>query len=486
MSEWGSDGGGAGDADPLDGAGSGSGGEREKVTYEPEYVAAEDENIYDETCTRGIDFDKYYNVKVNVTGHQVPASVSSFEECDLDPRLVANIKKSKWEKPTPIQQHAIPIISNKRDLMGCAQTGSGKTGAFMIPIINQLLKDGCEAESIDEGAIKPQCLVVAPTRELVQQIQRDCVKLVNDTPLKAQYAVGGHAVRHQLDKLQDGCNILIATPGRLNDFVGKLKVSMEEIKYVVLDEADRMLDMGFKPMLEELAQKMGEKEERSTLMFSATFPDDVQTLGKEFLKDDYLFCAVGIVGGASETVTQQIVDCEYKERFDRMKDDYLEAVKDSGEKTLIFVETKRNADYFASKLCQLGFPTTSIHGDRAQQEREEALNSFKTGKTPILVATNVAARGLDIPNVAQVINYEMPKEVDEYVHRIGRTGRCGNKGKAISFYCDEKDSEMGPKLVQILTNAQQEIPAFLQGMEVGGGGDNAPAAGDDDDDDDGW
>jgi len=329
-------------------------------------------------------------------------------------------------------------------------------------------------------------LIVAPTRELVQQIQKDCVKLCKGTDVIAQYAVGGHAVRHQKDKLRDGCHILVATPGRLNDFVGKGHIKLDALRFLVLDEADRMLDMGFKDIIEGLAHKMPEKTERTTLMFSATFPDEVQTLGKDMMKDDYLFATIGVVGGAAESVTQTIIECERKDQLGKVIE-MLTEVKDTGEKTLIFVETKRQTDFVASKLTQKDFPATSIHGDRDQKLREEALATFKSGEHPVLVATNVAARGLDIPDVGHVINMEMPKDIDEYVHRIGRTGRCGHKGKATSFFDGEKNAEIAPKLVDILANAKQVVPDFLQ--EYADDGPSAAAGGGaaaDDDDDDGW
>lgn len=487
MSEWGSDNGDKDDVASLGGGSNASGEEkREPVTYEPDYKAVDDENLYEDTVTRGIDFEKYFNIPVNVSGTDPPAGIKSFEDFDLVEPVRENIKRCKWSKPTPIQTRSLPILAAKRDLMACAQTGSGKTGGFAIPIINQLIKDGCTSERDGDGPISPEALIVAPTRELVQQIQRDFVKLCKDTEVAAEYVVGGHAVRHQLCKLEDGCNILVATPGRLNDFVGKNKISLENLKFLVLDEADRMLDMGFKEILDQLAMKMPEKEERTTMMFSATFPDKVQDLGKEMLKEDYLFCTVGIVGGATETVEQHVINCPKSEQFDKMQE-MLEGVKDSGNRTLIFVETKRQTDFTASKLCQQGFPATSIHGDRQQMEREEALRTFKQGETPVLVATNVAARGLDIPGVTHVINMEMPKDIDEYVHRIGRTGRCGNKGKATSFFDEDRDSEMAPHLIKILSNANQQVPDFLQALA--GDGPSAAAGGGgaaDEEDDDGW
>lgn len=203
---------------------------------------------------------------------------------------------------------------------------------------------------------------------------------------------------------------------------------------------------------------------------------EVQSLGKDLLKEDYLFASVGVVGGAADSVTQTILQVDKKEIFKNVIS-IIEPSKETKEKFLIFVETKRQTDFYASKLCQMEYPATSIHGDRSQNLREEALRTFMSGETPILVATNVAARGLDIPNVSHVINVEMPKEIDEYVHRIGRSGRCGHKGKATSFYLEERDEELKAGLVQILSGAQQPVPDFLTGScdnavaEVGGGDD---------------
>ena len=367
--------------------------------------------------------------------------------------------------------------------MACAQTGSGKTGAYAIPIIHKLIEDGCEAEEGDAPLV-PECLVLAPTRELVQQIQKDFVKLCRGTSIACNYIVGGHAVKPQLERILGGTNVLVATPGRLNDFVGKNKIDLSSLKFLVLDEADRMLDMGFKGILDGMQDKLADKDERTTLMFSATFEAEVQELGKEMLKEDYLFIAIGIVGGACSTVAQTIISCEKKDKFDKLKE-ILEPAKENQERTLIFVETKRQTDYLASKLCQLEYPATSIHGDRDQRLRVQALADFKSGTAPILIATNVAARGIDIPNVKHVVNFELPKEIGEYVHRIGRTGRCGNRGKATSFFDPESDvdSTVKPALVKILSDAQQEVPDFLQGD---GGAVSAVQEVAAEDSDDGW
>merc|ERR1712025_182581 len=379
--------------------------------------------------------------------------------------------------PTPVQKNAIPIIMNGRDLMACAQTGSGKTAAFLLPIIHKLMEsdaDGCAGESTQ----CPQCVVITPTRELAIQIHNEARKFAQGSMIKSVVTYGGTSVNYQAVQLGKGCNILVATPGRLMDYVEKGRIGFKNLQYLVLDEADRMLDMGFMPDIQRCvtSPNMPDKGTRQTLMFSATFPDDIQT-AQEFLAEDYLFLTVGLVGGACSDVKQVFYEVAKFDKRSKLEELMQDAERDPKERTLIFVQTKKNADFLATYLSGEGLPTTSIHGDRLQREREEALFDFRTGDKPILVATAVAARGLDIPNVAHVINYDMPDDVDEYVHRIGRTGRVGNLGKATSFVDIEGDGDVMPKLVDMLTKVGVEVPEFLG--EGGAGGD---AGGDDDED----
>ena len=281
--------------------------------------------------------------------------------------------------------------------------------------------------------MNPSAVIVAPTRELAIQIKDEARKFAFGSMVRAVVAYGGTSTGFQMRQLFSGCHVLIATPGRLMDFVEKGKVTFQNVKYLVLDEADRMLDMGFMPKVREIvsAASMPAKGERQTLMFSATFPNEVQTLAAEFLADNYLFLSIGMVGCASQDVEQTILAVEKFKKRDKL----TEILKEAGtDRTLVFVETKRNADFIATYLSDQGFPTTSIHGDRLQREREQALADFKLGRMPVLVATAVAARGLDIKGVKHVINYDLPNQIDEYVHRIGRTGRVGNVGRATSFF----------------------------------------------------
>merc|ERR1719348_27368 len=332
----------------------------------------------------------------------------------------------------------------------------------------------------------PQSLIITPTRELAIQIYNEARKFAQGSNVKAVVAYGGTSTGYQARKLQQCCNILVATPGRLLDNVEKGRVSFKNLEFFVLDEADRMMDMGFMPEIQKCAEdpNMPEKGKRQTLMFSATFPDDIQTAAQDFL-NDYLFITVGIVGGACTDVEQLFHQVEKHDKREKLEELLNDPERDPKERTLIFVQTKKNTDFLATHLSQEGLPTTSIHGDRLQREREEALFDFRAGTRPILVATAVAARGLDIPKVAHVINYDLPDDVDEYVHRIGRTGRVGNVGKATSFFDAEQDADVAGPLVNMLVTAGVAVPDWLaeSGSGGGGGGGSGAAAGDDEDED---
>ncbi|CAG5055606.1 unnamed protein product [Parnassius apollo] len=449
-----------------DGGESNEGGEEEAkkppVTYVPPEPTENEQEIFSSTISSGINFDKFDCIAVKVSGENPPRPIESFESANLRKYVLNNILKSGYKKPTPIQKHAIPIIMSGRDLMGCAQTGSGKTAAFLLPIINVLLQD--ERELVVSPNAQPQVIIVSPTRELTLQIFNEARKFSHGSVLKVAVAYGGTAVRHQGDNISRGCHILVATPGRLHDFVDRKRVSFESVRFVVLDEADRMLDMGFMPTVEKMMEHptMVPSGERQTLMFSATFPEDIQHLAGRFL-NNYLFIAVGIVGGASTDVEQifhQVTKYEKQNMLKKLIED------NDGKRVLVFVETKRNADFIAAMLSEQQMLTSSIHGDRMQKEREEALYNFKSGRHCILVATAVAARGLDIKNVDIVVNYDLPKSIDEYVHRIGRTGRVGNRGMAVSFFDADQDVALTADLAKILRQADQPVPDFLQG---GGG-----------------
>ncbi|KAE9417681.1 hypothetical protein Angca_004278, partial [Angiostrongylus cantonensis] len=417
----------------------------------------------------GINFDKYEEIPVEATGEDVPAPISLFSELKLHPWIEENIQKSGYNRPTPVQKYSIPALNAGRDLMSCAQTGSGKTAAFLVPLINAILQDGPDAQhppTMSHGGRKkqyPSALVLSPTRELSLQIYNESRKFSYRTPIKSALLYGGREnYKEQINKLRLGCHILIATPGRLIDVMEQEYIGLKGCRYLVLDEADRMLDMGFEPQIRQIVDlsTMPRKGERVTAMFSATFPKDIQVLAQDFLMPNYVFLAVGRVGSTSENIMQKVV--VWVE--DHEKRSYLMDLLDAGGQnslTLVFVETKRGASDLSYYLQSAGYEVVAIHGDLKQFEREKHLDSFRSGATPVMVATAVAARGLDIPNVKHVINYDLPAEVDEYVHRIGRTGRVGNIGLATSFF-NEKNRNIARDLMDLIVEANQELPDWLE------------------------
>ncbi|WPK23184.1 hypothetical protein PUMCH_000412 [Australozyma saopauloensis] len=410
----------------------------------------------------GINFDNYDDIPVEATGDDVPEPITSFETPPLADLLVENIVLSRFTKPTPVQKYSVPIVAGGRDLMACAQTGSGKTGGFLFPVLSECYINGPaprpQTGHFTANMVFPTVLIMAPTRELVSQIYDEARKFCYRSWVRPGVAYGGVDIGQQIRTLQRGCDLLVAAPGRLTDLLERGKVSLQNVKYLVLDEADRMLDMGFEPQIRHIVQEcdMPDVQDRQTLMFSATFPRNIQMLARDFLKD-YIFLSVGRVGSTSSNITQKILLVEDDEKRSVILD-----LLNAGDKelTIVFTETKRMADYLADFLYDQGFPATAIHGNRTQYEREKALAAFKNGSAPILVATAVAARGLDIPNVQHVINYDLPNDIDDYVHRIGRTGRAGNVGVATSFF-NRNNRNIVKDMISLLAEADQEVPDFL-------------------------
>ncbi|XP_048397092.1 DEAD-box helicase 3 X-linked a isoform X2 [Stegostoma tigrinum] len=420
----------------------------------------------------GINFEKYDDIPVEATGANSPPHIETFQDVNMGEIIMGNIELSRYDRPTPVQKHAIPIIISKRDLMACAQTGSGKTAAFLLPILSQIyaegpgeaLKNAKAQDSSKYGRRKqyPIALVLAPTRELAVQIYDESRKFAYRSKVRPSVVYGGADIGQQIRDLERGCHLLVATPGRLVDMIERGKVGLDYCKYLVLDEADRMLDMGFEPQIRRIVEQdaMPPKDVRQTLMFSATFPKEIQILARDFL-DEYIFLAVGRVGSTSENITQKVVWVEEQDKRSFLLDLLNATGKDS--LTLVFVETKKGADSLEDFLYREGYACTSIHGDRSQRDREEALHQFRSGRCPILVATAVAARGLDISNVKHVINFDLPSDIEEYVHRIGRTGRVGNLGLATSFF-NEKNSNITKDLLDLLVEAKQEVPSWLENL----------------------
>ena len=422
----------------------------------------------------GINFANYDDIPVEASGHDVPEPTTQFTNPPLDDHLLSNIRLASYLTPTPVQKYSIPIVMGGRDLMACAQTGSGKTGGFLFPILSQAFINGPSNAPQQGGGMGyrsrkayPTSLILAPTRELVSQIYDEARKFAYRSWVKPCVVYGGADIGTQLRAMEKGCDLLVATPGRLVDLIERGRISLANIKYLVLDEADRMLDMGFEPQIRRIVEgeDMPPTQGRQTLMFSATFPRDIQMLARDFLKD-YVFLSVGRVGSTSENITQKV---EYVEDADK-RSVLLDILHTHGAGlTLIFVETKRMADSLSDFLINQNFPATSIHGDRTQRERERALEMFRNGRCPILVATAVAARGLDIPNVTHVVNYDLPTDIDDYVHRIGRTGRAGNTGLSTAFF-NRGNRGVVRDLLELLKEAHQEVPAFLENIAREGAG----------------
>mmetsp|Transcript_14995 Transcript_14995/g.27789 ORF Transcript_14995/g.27789 Transcript_14995/m.27789 type:complete len:671 (-) Transcript_14995:137-2149(-) len=416
--------------------------------------------------TDGIDFDKHDAIPVQITGNDVAGIVpiKRFSEAKLTDALFENLRRCGYERPTPVQKHSIPIVVSGRDLMACAQTGSGKTCGFMVPCLESLLRSGPPPAAGGARRPKPMpcALVLAPTRELAAQIYKETLKFAYATGIRSCIIYGGADMQQQRQELNRGCDVLIATPGRLTDMADRGSVSLELIQFFILDEADRMLDMGFEPQVRQIVEKLGmgknSRFPRQSMMFSATFAKEVQLMAQDFL-NDYVFITVGRVGSASEDVSQKVVFAQdVTQKVHQLEKAIKEYLPKDG-LAVVFVETKKSADELEMKLYDSGVAVTAIHGDRSQDQREEALQAFKSGANPVLVATDVAARGLDIPNVSLVVNFDMPKQLDDYVHRIGRTGRAGRKGTAVALV-NERCYYLSD-LHHLLTEAKQDVPEWF-------------------------
>ena len=422
----------------------------------------------------GIAFDKYDDIPVERTGNDVediPVLNSFAEIFDIFamPEFVQrNVALLKYSRPTPVQKYALATGLVGRDMAVCSQTGSGKSASFLMPTVS-ILDSSLGLENAKEtyiGAASPRAVILAPTRELCSQIFNEALKFTHRSDFRVIQIYGGVDAKAQLTQLTRGVDILVATPGRLIDFIDRGVMSMSKVQILVLDEADRMLDMGFEPQIRTIVEQRDMPSQRQTMMFSATFPKEIQQLASDFLYN-YVWVCVGRVGGAAETVEQQLKQVKEAEKPDAL----LSILRDHPDDlTLVFVARKRTASW----LCQYMWrnqikDTAEIHGDLSQSERERSLSMFRSRKCRILVATDVAARGLDIPCVNLVINYDLPMNIDDYVHRIGRTGRIGHQGKAIGFYVSAKDDPVNnsgnilKELVELLENtAASTVPEFLQ------------------------
>lgn len=352
----------------------------------------------------------------------------TFNDLNLIEPILRALKTEGYTTPTPIQEQAIPIVLQRRDLLGCAQTGTGKTAAFSIPILQLLYQD--KQQHKEQKTIK--ALILTPTRELAIQINESLAAYGRHTGLKHLVIFGGVSQNPQVDALKRGVDILVATPGRLLDLMQQRFISLEHIKMLVLDEADRMLDMGFVNDVKKIIAKVPAK--RQTLFFSATMPKEIQSLADNMLTNPEKV-EVAPVSSTAETIQQELY---YVQKSDK-RDLLSHILKDKNIKSvLVFTRTKHGADKVVKDLHKLKITAEAIHGNKSQNARQRALTNFKNRDTRVLIATDIAARGIDIDELAYVINYEIPNIPETYVHRIGRTGRAGAEGIAYSF-CDAEE-----------------------------------------------
>lgn len=388
---------------------------------------------------------------IKVSGIAPPHPVSSFGHFGFDDKLLGAVRKSEYTKPTPIQAQGIPVAMSGRDMIGVAKTGSGKTAAFLWPMLIHIMHQ----RELKKGE-GPIGLVLAPTRELSQQIYHEAKRFGKVYNINVVCAYGGGSMWEQTKACQEGAEIVVATPGRLIDLVKKKVIDLQRVTYLVYDEADRMFDMGFEPQVRSIAKNV--RPDRQTLLFSATFRKRIEKLARDILADP-VRVVQGEVGEANEDVTQIVEVLPLGPAKWTWLSRRLVGFTSEGS-VLIFVTRKSNSMELATNLKNKDMELGLMHGDMTQGERNEIISSFKKKDFPILVATDVAARGLDIPHIKTVINYDVARDIDTHTHRIGRTGRAGTKGYAYTLIT-EKDKEFAPLLVRNLEGANQTVPKPL-------------------------
>lgn len=357
----------------------------------------------------------------------------SFEKFKLHPKIAAGVEALGYKVPTPIQSQAIPPIMEGRDLMGLAQTGTGKTAAFVLPILQRLMRGS-------RGHVR--ALIIAPTRELSEQTHQAIVQLGRRTNLRSAPIYGGVSIHGQINKLRNNVEIISGCPGRVLDHINRGTVDLSHVEVLVIDEADHMFDMGFLPDVRKIVKHL--PTQRQTLLFSATMPDDIRSLA-----NDLLINPVNVKIGHTapvETVTHKFYPVQMSAKTDLLKDILNKTEMDS---VLVFTRTKSRAKSVALQLDKSGYKVTSLHGNLTQQKRQHALDGFRDGRYEIMVATDIAARGIDVTRISHVINYDMPSTADAYTHRIGRTGRASKTGDAFTFVTGE-DRGLAQSLARVL------------------------------------
>ncbi|CAI4050217.1 hypothetical protein N7582_004860 [Saccharomyces uvarum] len=391
--------------------------------------------------------------EMTISGHDIPKPITTFDEAGFPDYVLSEVKAEGFAKPTGIQCQGWPMALSGRDMVGIAATGSGKTLSYCLPGIVHI-----NAQPLLAPGDGPIVLVLSPTRELAVQIQTECSKFGQSSRIRNTCVYGGVPKSQQIRDLSRGSEIVIATPGRLIDMLEIGKTNLKRVTYLVLDEADRMLDMGFEPQIRKIVDQI--RPDRQTLMWSATWPKEVKQLAADYLNDPIQVQVGSLELAASHTITQLVEVVSDFEKRDRLNKHLETASQDDEYKTLIFASTKRMCDDITKYLREDGWPALAIHGDKDQRERDWVLQEFRNGGSPIMVATDVAARGIDVKGINYVINYDMPGNIEDYVHRIGRTGRAGATGTAVSFFTEENKG-LGSKLISIMKEANQNIPPEL-------------------------
>jgi superfamily II DNA/RNA helicase len=400
---------------------------------------------------------------------------NSFSDAPFAQPIQAAFKDAGFTTPSPIQARSWPVALSGQDLIAVAKTGSGKTLGFLLPVFHRIsTKDfpGGAIAKTSSTVPSPLCLVLSPTRELAIQIHGECLKFGSPVGIASECVYGGTNVQAQIKQLRKNSpQVVIATPGRLCDLLEREELALGACQFVVLDEADRMLDMGFEPQLKQIMAVLPAKPLRQTLFFTATWPKAVRRVAATFLREKEtteVFIGEGAADGelaANKAVTQTFIEAQDDEKDKRLYE--ILCKLDEKASIVIFANTKRRVDFIAKIFWQEGFSTCAVHGDKPQHERDAALQKFVKKECAIMVATDVAARGLDIKGVTHVINFDMARDVESYVHRIGRTGRAGELGEAITFWNPDYDKDCSPALVKIAKDAGQEVPPFLQKYEKG-------------------
>src|SRR2546430_2703217 len=377
----------------------------------------------------------------------------SFAELDLAPEVLDAVRDAGYTHPTPIQQQAIPLALAGRDLIGLAQTGTGKTAGFTLPIVHNLISAPLIADN-GETAHRVRVLILTPTRELAAQVEASFRKYGKHTPLRVVPVYGGIGIEPQSKALKKGVDVVVATPGRLLDHMERGNVSFDDLEVLVLDEADRMLDMGFAPQLNRIVAEI--PPYRQTLLFSATMPPEVEALARKYLRKPVVV-QVGRRSEAASTVTHAVYPVSRDKKHTLLAELLKQADMDS---VLVFTRTKHGADRVVRHLEDDGIAATAMHADKSQGERTRALDDFKSGKVRVLVATDIAQRGLDVSGITHVINYDVPQQPEDYVHRIGRTGRAAATGDAYTF--------MSPDEISMVRAIERTIGQQIPRISVAG------------------